>query len=136
MLLSRKLNMELKKSQIHPSPKGKGLLWQEDKMFLNLEGKIINKNEIETIEIGEFISEYPSATEAARYVGGRIDAIAATARGFQKTSAGFIYNHPIFRQCLNILDKYEDSPEAMLRIIVDLIAIIDEKQKIINSRYI
>lgn len=24
--------MELKKSQIHPSPKGKGLLWQEDKM--------------------------------------------------------------------------------------------------------
>lgn len=23
--------MELKNSQIHPSPKGKGLLWQEDK---------------------------------------------------------------------------------------------------------
>ncbi len=25
--------MELKNSQIHPSPKGKGLLWQEDKLF-------------------------------------------------------------------------------------------------------
>lgn len=53
-----------------------------------------------------------------------------------ETISHLYYNHPIFRQCLNILDKYEDSPEAMLRIIVDLIAIIDEKQKIINSRYI
>lgn len=25
--------MELKNSQIHPSPKGKGLLWQEDKII-------------------------------------------------------------------------------------------------------
>ena len=88
-----------------------------DKMFLNLEGKIINKNEIETIEIGEFISEYPSATEAARYVGGRIDAIAATARGFQKTSAGFIWKYKdwsYYRKIEVVMNVTDDFREKMI----------------------